>query len=98
MEEEKRFCTTRKYSHIEGLQSEAFDTYELLEIGTDLLIRYRSERNNEYYEEARRIQGVSFDDIRELLIYLAENAARRGIWIDMVEDYLHGGVGVLCRL
>lgn len=98
MKEEKRFCTTRKYSYIEGMQNESFDTYELSELGTDLLIRYRCENSNGCYEEERRVTGVSFEKTRELLIYLAENSARRGTWIDIAEDYLSGVSGNLCRL
>ena len=85
--EENYFRTTRNYSEIEGLQTGAVDVYELENRERTLIIRFYSTEYGHTQCESGHVTGLSFEEMRKMLCYMAENAVRRGAWMDIVRDF-----------
>lgn len=80
------FFVTKDYSEIPGLQTSSRDTYEVLSSDGYIIIRYTSIGNKGTVSEEKRLNSVSFNDAKNIAVFLSENNVRKSAWMEIVND------------
>lgn len=85
--DDTHFCISRTYSDIPGLQLESRDTYEVTLYDGCLGIKLTCECENSAISEEQKISSISFEQAKQLAVFLSENSVRRNSWLDVLNDY-----------
>ena len=80
------FFITKDYSDIPGLQTSSRDTYEVLSSNGYIIIRYTSVGNKGTVSEEKQFNSISFNDAKNIAVYLSENNVRQSAWMEIVND------------
>lgn len=83
------FNITRKTQSIPGLQAESEDTYCVTRRNDSVDVKFISRQFGETISEEKSITLLSFEETRDLILYLSENGVGAGSWIDILDDYCY---------
>ena len=87
MKSKADFSIIRTYSTIRGLQSQSQDEYSVYDNDGEYIIKYCSQKTDRELVDEIGVSGLSFDEIKSLLVYISENSLRFDLWKDFIKDY-----------